>query len=259
MANIHLTTDKGRLNYPYVFKPREEEDDKDARYTIDFLISKKNREGVDALKKAIWEAIVANKEFLKLKGPLRDIDDLPESFNYPLKNGDRKNNAGEEYEGCYYITPWSKDKPGVVGPNPKQEIRDSNELYSGCYIRISISIGVFDFKGKRGLSIFLNNIQKLAEGERLDNRRSAFQDFDDGFAEEGGYDDKPKRRGSDDFDDDLPKKRCENDDDDRPRKRREDDQPTRGRDDDYEGKTPHRRSDDDDDRPNKRGRSSWLD
>lgn len=212
MANIHLITGKGRFNYPYVFKPREEEDDKGARYTVDFLISKKDRETVKALRKAIWDAIVANKEFLKIKRDLNDLDDLPESFKYPLKDGDRKDNAGEEYEGCFYITPWSKDKPGIVGPGVRP-IEDPQEFYSGCYGRISISIGTFDYKGKRGLSIFLNNIQKLADGDRLDNRRSAFQDFDDGHGE---YDD-------DDFDKPKKKKSYDDDDDYRPAKKKKDD------------------------------------
>jgi hypothetical protein len=100
-------------------------------------------------------------------------------------------------------------------------------------VRISISIGTYDYKGKRCLSIFLNNIQKLGEGDRLDNRRSAFQDFDDGHSSDEydndyDYDDKPKKRRSDaddDFDDRPKKKRSYDDDEDdyRPAKKKKSD------------------------------------
>ena len=66
------------------------------------------------------------------------------------------------------------------------EFLNPEEIYGGCYGRVSINF--FPFKhdlGNAGVAAGLNNVQKLEDGERLGgNRATAEQDFDDGFTDD---------------------------------------------------------------------------
>ena len=71
----------------------------------------------------------------------------------------------------------STTPPQVVGTD-LQPILDANEVYSGCYARVSISFYAFNTNGNRGIACGLGNIQKLRDGEPLGgNRISAEADF----------------------------------------------------------------------------------
>lgn len=198
MSDTQVITNEVRFSYAYVFKPRADEGE-EPKYSIMLLIPKKDREGVARIRKAIKACILANKEKLKVK----DVDNLPATLNYPLRDGDAERD-GEEYEGMFFMNANSKRRPGVVGKNPKQIIDDPEEFYAGSYGRASVNFFAYDFKGKKGVGCQINNLQKLREGDRLDGGKSAFEDFDDGFAgDDDNYDDyKPsksnKKKSTDD-------------------------------------------------------------
>lgn len=187
MESTSVITNEVRFSYPYVFKPRDD-DDGEGRYTLMILVPKKDKEGVAKIKKAIRAALIANKEKLKI----RDVDDLPSNFNYPLRDGDKEKDE-EAYDGMFFMNCNAQRKPGVVGKNPQKAITDPEELYPGCYGRASLNFYAYDFKGKKGIGCGLNNLQKLREGDRLDGGKSAFEDFDDGY----------EYTGDDDYQDDY--------------------------------------------------------
>jgi len=86
-------------------------------------------------------------------------------------------------EGSIFINVKSKTKPGAVsryaGPDGKPlRIEDEQELYPGCLVRASVRPFTYDTNGNRGVSFALNNIQKLGDGERLDGRRRAEDEFE---------------------------------------------------------------------------------
>ncbi|ASB66975.1 hypothetical protein S101413_03558 [Bacillus velezensis] len=80
----------------------------------------------------------------------------------------------------------SKTKPGIVDRN-LNHIIDSEELYSGCYGRVSINFYAFNTAGNKGIACGLNNIQKLEDGDYLGGRSRAEDDFDalDDFENDG--------------------------------------------------------------------------
>ena len=85
--------------------------------------------------------------------------------------------------GSIYINVRSKLSPGIVsryaGVDGKPErITDPGQIYSGCIVRASLNAFAYDRAGNRGISLGLNNIQKLADGERLDGRLKAEDDFE---------------------------------------------------------------------------------
>ncbi len=57
-------------------------------------------------------------------------------------------------------------------------ITDPLELYSGCYVRASINFFAFNTNGNKGVAAGLGNIQKWAEGEPLNGRVRAEDEFE---------------------------------------------------------------------------------
>jgi hypothetical protein len=67
-------------------------------------------------------------------------------------------------------------------------INDPGQLYAGARVRAAINAYAFDTQGNRGVAWGLNNLQKMGDGPRLDNRKSAqdqFEAFDDAPADFG--------------------------------------------------------------------------
>jgi len=52
---------------------------------------------------------------------------------------------------------------------------DQNELYSGCYGRVSITFYAFNSNGNKGIAAGLGNIQKLEDGEAFRRAEAARQ------------------------------------------------------------------------------------
>ena len=56
-------------------------------------------------------------------------------------------------------------------------ILDRDEVYSGCYARVSLNFYAFNSNGNKGIACGLGNIQKIKDGEPLGGRSSAADDF----------------------------------------------------------------------------------
>lgn len=108
------------------------------------------------------------------------------ALKWPIKSGDEyaaKKEGNEIYEGKVYINLKSEDQPGMVGPHAGPDGRpvayDPDQFYPGCWVRASIAVYPFDHpQGGKGVGLGLNNIQFVKAGPRLDNRKSAADDFD---------------------------------------------------------------------------------
>ena len=166
---VKVVTGKVRFAFPNVFVPVANEEGGDPKYSICLLIPKTDKENVDKINKAIEECKKTNAAFFGgsvpkvLKGGLRDGDAERDTDRYP------------EYAGNYFINANSFLKPGVVdaGLNP---LMDKDELYSGCYGRVSLNF--FPYNGKSsGIAAGLANVQKLEDGEKLGGGATAAADF----------------------------------------------------------------------------------
>lgn len=104
-----------------------------------------------------------------------------------LKSPFRKDAEAKGYEaGSVFINVRTERKPQAVylwaDPNtkkaaeiPADRIRD--ELYPGAKVRASIVAFAYDTDGNKGVSFALNNIQKMGDGDRLDNHVDAADEF----------------------------------------------------------------------------------
>jgi Protein of unknown function (DUF2815) len=153
-----ITTGKGRLCYTKnVLTP----DEKDS-YSLMLLIPKTDTVTVNAIKKSVEAYKKDPKAVAKWGGKWLD------AMKQPLRDGDaeRDTDKSPEFKGHYFINANTYTKPGVVDAG-MQEIINAADLYSGCYGRISIVPAAFNTDGNKGIKFYLNNVQKLAEGEKL--------------------------------------------------------------------------------------------
>lgn len=170
-----IVTGLVRFSYVNIFNARSFQDGQEAKYSVQLLIPKKDKEGVAKIRAAINEAVEEGISSV-WKGK------KPKNIRLPLRDGDEERaDENPEYEGMLFMNTTSKLQPGVVDKD-RIEILDADEVYSGCWGRASISFFAYDQNGNRGISAGLNNIQKLKEGKRLGGSRTkAEDDFDDDF------------------------------------------------------------------------------
>lgn len=164
-----------RLSYVNIFKSRSFSEGQDAKYSVCVLIPKDDKKTLKAIRAAIEEA---TEEGVKSKWGGKE----PKNLKTPLRDGDdERADEAEEYEDMYFLNATSNQKPGIVDKD-LNEILDPDEVYSGCWGRVSINFYPYDAKGNRGIAAGLNNVQKMKDGKRLGTARaSAESDFGDGF------------------------------------------------------------------------------
>ncbi len=163
-----VVTGKVRLSYEHIWEPAAIKDG-EPKYSVSLIIPKSDKKTIKAIKDAIEQATEDGKA--KFGGK------IPANLKLPLRDGDIERPEDEAYADSYFINANSKDKPQIVDKQV-QPILDKNEVYSGCYARVSISIYPFNTNGNRGIACGLGNIQKIADGEPLGGRTRAEDDFD---------------------------------------------------------------------------------
>lgn len=157
-----------RASYARVFEPAPSDpDDPDSAlvYSIQMIFPKET--DLTDLKNAANAAMAAKFGDDKSK--------WPKNARSPFRDGDVERDA-PEYENCIFMNAKTKNQPGLVDENV-QPILSQDEFYSGAYARASIVFYGYDQKGNKGVGVGLNNIMKIKDGERLDGRRSAEQEF----------------------------------------------------------------------------------
>lgn len=169
-----VVTGKVRFSYLYVFEPRATQTG-DEKYSVTILIPKTDTVTYSNIMNAMQQAISENISNV-FNGA------APANPKMPLYDGDGLRASGEpfgeECKGCWVITASSNDKPEAVDAslNP---IMTRNELYSGCYGRVSLNFFAYNKNGNKGVGCGLMNIQKLEDGPSLTGRTTAAEDFAD--------------------------------------------------------------------------------
>lgn len=144
-----------------------------------------------AKDKKRWKAIMAEVDSECLARFKKKKDDLPGNYKHGVRDGEEKADLEGFGKGKLFASLTTKLRPGVVDrdKNPiSHEEGNTDEVYSGAYFRATITVYTYDNKGK-GWSLGLMNLQKVADGERIDGRTDAAGDFedelDDAWLEEG--------------------------------------------------------------------------
>lgn len=180
---INFTTGVGILLYPKLFKseevvidgipkidPKTKEVEK--RYSVTIVFPKQSEAAKDFLRAVKAEA----EEFFNGK--------IPETFKSPLKDGDKNidkktGQIKEHFAGMYYIQSAMKDnginRPKVVDLG-NQDIINPEEMYGGSQGRIAGTIMAYAMGGGKGVSFWLNCVQKTKDGKRIGGNRLSVEE-----------------------------------------------------------------------------------
>lgn len=139
------------------------------KYSVSVLIPKSDTETVDAINAAIDAAIEEGASKFGGKKPNKA------AIKLPLRDGDIERDD-EAYKGHWFINANSTSAPQIVDRTVKP-ILDRDEVYSGCYARVSLNFYAFNNNGNKGVACGLGNIQKVKDGEALGGKSTANDDF----------------------------------------------------------------------------------
>lgn len=167
MATKVITGVNTRLSYFHGWEPVSINGGTE-KYSVSVLIPKTDTETVNAINEAIDEAIEEGIAKFGGKKPNKA------TIKLPLRDGDERED--EAYKGHWYINANSTSAPQIVDRAVKA-ILDRDEVYSGCYARVSLNFYAFNSNGNKGIACGLGNIQKVRDGEPLGGKTTAVDDF----------------------------------------------------------------------------------
>lgn len=178
LQSTKVVTSKARASYAFVFEPQAPTANRPnakPKYST-VLVFYPSLETSETKTRLLAAAVAAGKAKFGER-----FEAMVKSGAVALVGGKgavlRNDGIDEKYPGAeFYLSARNEHRPAVVGPD-MQPIIDREAFYSGCYCRASITAFGYDAEGNKGVSWSLGNIQKLADGERLDNRSTPDQDF----------------------------------------------------------------------------------
>lgn len=173
-------TPKFRVAFPQLFQAKAFDEKQEPKFSVMMLFDK------EAQATPEFKAIVKRvAEIRKEKWG----DKPPKNLKMPFKKGEKlqNNETGKYYGGCdedtVAISAQGKFAPDVL--NQKKHLlragvaADEAQLYAGCYAIATVTPQIFELPQSKGVTLYLGNVMKLAEGEPLGGKVSADQDFDD--------------------------------------------------------------------------------
>jgi Protein of unknown function (DUF2815) len=171
-----LRTPIGVLSFPVLFSPRPRAPGGDPVYQCSLLFDQQAQKDplYLALRKAAAECIDTTW------GPGKSQDKaFVAGLRSPFRPTQEKQYKGYDIPGGIFISPWTKTKPGLVDAN-RNEIMVPEDIWAGQLARATVAPFSYNQAGNRGVSFALNNLQICrTDGERLDGRIAAKNDFDD--------------------------------------------------------------------------------
>jgi len=168
----NLVTGKVRFSYATVFEARAINGGEE-KFSVTLLIPKSDTNTYQRIMAEINKTLQEN-----VADTFKGV--MPQNPSLPIYDGDGVRPSGEPYgpecKGHWVISAKSNSAPEVVDAN-LNPIISKNEFYSGCYGRASIRFYAYNRNGNKGIGCGLGNIQKLEDGQPLDGRTTAAEDF----------------------------------------------------------------------------------
>lgn len=169
MGRSHLVTPAFRVNWPWLFKPRENTLSKKMEYSVQAIFKK--GEDLSALKKAAEEACVAewgpNKNVWpkNLKSPFKNQSTLEKT----LEDGSTVMPEGYVKDAVFIQFKTSFNQPTIVDQKV-QPILIPSEIYAGCWAKAQVSCYTYANSGNNGVAFGLEMIQKVKDDTTLSGR-----------------------------------------------------------------------------------------
>lgn len=193
---VKITTPEFRASFPALFEAKSVQPGGNAKYSVVMLFQTKETaaskaEGrsvvdIEPVRKLIRDVVIEKFGADKSKWPA--LGNGTGQLQLPLHLGTepgKKDMVGYG-EGIIFATASSSGKnarPGVVhayaGPDGKPApLTVPSDFYGGCYARATVNAYYWEYMGKLGVSLGLQNVQKLRDGEPFGGRGKAEEDFD---------------------------------------------------------------------------------
>lgn len=166
--NTKVVTGLVRLSYANIWEPVSVEGGK-PKYSVSLIIPKDDTDTIDRINRAVDAAIKAGASKFGGKIPNKA------ALKLPLRDGDLERDD-EVYQNSCFVNASSSTPPQIVD-RAVQPILDRNEVYSGCYARVSVNFYAFNMNGNKGIACGLGNIQKIKDGPALAGKSTAADDF----------------------------------------------------------------------------------
>lgn len=147
-----------RASYAHIFEPQAINEGDEPKYNVSLIIDKNDEKSINNINKAIENAKQNGKE--KFGGK------IPANLSTPLRDGDTDREDDEAYQNAYFLNAKTKRKPQVLDMDG-QRTDDPDEVYSGCYIRVTVNFYPYVVSGSKGIACGLGNIMKAKDGEPL--------------------------------------------------------------------------------------------
>lgn len=96
-------------------------------------------------------------------------NNIPKTMRSPFRLNEELDNPVAGIGDDWIIMTFSANedrRPGLVGPQ-LQDIIDEAEAYSGAWYRAQVRAFAYENKGNKGVSLGLQNVQKMKDGEPL--------------------------------------------------------------------------------------------
>ncbi len=197
---MNLNTGIVRFSYLNVWKPRANKSGK-LKYSVCALVMNTQVDDIKIYEEAMFDAlregilnpkcrftqqqVNASISAYKTGPQVTPVIKLPlRDGNYELKIGKKK---GDDWKDLKFFNANSDNQPGITKPQDGQAviITDPLEVYSGCNGRLAVSFYPYNTEGSMGVAVGLNGVYKVGEGERLDGRINAVDEFSKFAAEDG--------------------------------------------------------------------------
>ena len=157
---------KGIASYPHLFSPRAVgrpgQQQGDPKYSVVIILDDDNDWG------ALNQALAAEKAAGFPNG-------WPNNGHWPLNQFTEQDAPKPEFVGKWWVNANSTERPAVVD-HQVMPITDESQIYPGCRIVAAVAFAAFN-NVSRGIGCYLNAVQKIGDGPRLDDRPSVGQMF----------------------------------------------------------------------------------
>ncbi|MEE8608952.1 MAG: ssDNA-binding protein [Nitrospiraceae bacterium] len=166
-----------RASFPEVFEPKSYDGGK-PKFSVAAVWTPAKFSDRD---KKLWKIMKAALDEVSVDRFKKKVKDLPANFKTVPRDGSEKADMEGYGEGTKFANLTTMMRPGVVDLSKTKigpEEGNADEIYPGCYMRATVTVYSYDNKGK-GVAFGLMNLQKVKDGEHLDSRTDAAEDFDE--------------------------------------------------------------------------------
>lgn len=191
--DVKITTPEFRVSYSAVFEPKAAKEGDKKKYSVNAIFqvaetAKSKAAGtkivdIEALKTLVRNVAIEKFGADRTKWP--KIGDKAGELKFPFRLGTEPSHKDKDGygEGTMFVNlSNATTKPGIVesfaGPDRRPApLAAQSDFYDGCYARAEVNAYYWEYMGKMGVSLSLQNLQKLRDGERFGGRGNAADSF----------------------------------------------------------------------------------